>query len=507
MSIWTTLIVSFSDDNIVLKPEEEDTNIEYKLRLDTKSIFGLKKLKSQMNWRLDIGKELTGKKEAHYVLGINDNGTLGVSIEDIEKTYLIFQNVVNDIDANIIHTEKKHFGKFCIIYAIVQKIEKRKIKEITVAFVGPSQHGKTTTISKIVNGQNDDGNGYSRKLIFRHEHEKITGMTSSITKEIIGLKNNNLVNYSIGIHTSWENIVYMSDTTVCIIDMPGNLKYIRTILFGLCAYKLDALVIIVDTYKHYDIEIVNFYKMCAQLLNIPYIVASILPTDISITLINNNNNSILLNNIHNISNVTGYGIEKIIDFFNKISLDNQIVTFLDVSHNIFSIVETYFVPDAGIILSGNMICGQLSLEQHVYLINGTKCFPSTIKSIHKKQMSSQTLYTNETGAIQLDIDPSLISEINKHMLISTKKYVPYEKLLFKLISSTLATIPLRTNVQSLLFIENNVVSVVIKMSEKKDIYELYHDPILIVGFNINKTHILSFIKNIDGHYMGIIFTE
>ena len=63
-------------------PEEDDGNIEYKLRLDMKDTDGCSKLKTQMLWRVNRGFEKNGKYEAQYVLGIYDNGDIGKFTEE-----------------------------------------------------------------------------------------------------------------------------------------------------------------------------------------------------------------------------------------------------------------------------------------------------------------------------------------------------------------------------------------------------------------------------------------
>lgn len=493
MSIFDSLVLTLSEDktNILLKPEDEDTNIEYKLRLDTKSQFGLKKLKSQMNWRLFVGKELYGKKEAHYVLGINDDGTLGkISEDEIENTYNILKEIIEENKCIIVLKEKKQFGAFYLIYVVIQQIEINKINEIYVAFVGPTQHGKTTTISKIVNSQNDDGDGYSRKLIFSHEHEKTTGFTSSIKKEIVGLKDGKLINYSYGIRTSWENIVDMSEVIVNVIDLPGCFKYVKTTFFGLLAYKIDALVVVIDVKKDYDENIVTFYKIFADALNIPYVVALI------------NNTFPLKENHINIDNVSG-NINELVDFFNKIYKNSKInknENTVD-SDSLFTIAKTYFIPDSGIIFSGSVKQGKIYLGQTVYLSDGKEYHESQIKSIHKKQINSQYLFKDESGAIQLEHN---FLKTNKHMVITTSKYKLYKqitlKVLYKICNSFEYKLnELKIGMRSLLFVENNIISIKI-INKKDDIYTLSLDNSII----ITNVGLCVFLKYANSYCVGKI---
>ena len=47
------------------KPEVDEGNIEYKWRLDKKDVIGLKKLTSQMLWRLNEGYDITNNYEVY----------------------------------------------------------------------------------------------------------------------------------------------------------------------------------------------------------------------------------------------------------------------------------------------------------------------------------------------------------------------------------------------------------------------------------------------------------
>ena len=91
MSIFEYLV-----NNNALIPENPEGNIEYKLRLDLKQEQNIKKTASQMKWRLSEGyhqnyplefdfMNTTNKNinEAHYVIGVYDNGKLGNLNKDI----------------------------------------------------------------------------------------------------------------------------------------------------------------------------------------------------------------------------------------------------------------------------------------------------------------------------------------------------------------------------------------------------------------------------------------
>ena len=77
----------FDTSNNKFYPENQDGNVEYKWRLDTKNNLGQKKLLTQMMWRINEGYELTGIHHAYYLLGVYDNGNLGeLTVDELIKS-------------------------------------------------------------------------------------------------------------------------------------------------------------------------------------------------------------------------------------------------------------------------------------------------------------------------------------------------------------------------------------------------------------------------------------
>jgi GTPase len=466
---------------------DDEGNVEYKLRLDLKTDNSLKKMINQMNWRFDEGKSQTGKRECHYVLGIYDNGKLGgLSENEMDATFDIFKKILEKCDATIKYCEKKNINNSCIIFVSLSQILDKKLTEINVAFVGPPQSGKTTTISNIVYGQLDDGNGSSRQLIFRHEHEKISGYTSSLKKEIVGIKNNNIINYTCINESSWEQISHASDRILCLIDLPGSPQYMKTILFGLSAYNFDAIVIFNDNSSSKDITHLNqLYIEYAKTLNIPYIIVEIYD-DISPCMYtpaqfnpnfpkleletfipaakNDDNNE---ETIHKISNTKRHGISSIISFLTRIHKQNNYCP--GINENIFVVADTVSIPDTGIVFSGEMWYGQLSVNDRVFLTNGNTSFNLKVNSIHKKQAESDVIYTNEMGAILLSGSNMDIQKIGKHMIITTEQSQSYSQLEFE----TNSSFKFEKNIELTIFINNHIVSGFIKnINEENNKYLL-----------------------------------
>lgn len=495
MEIPSFIIKQETSSDILFFPEDDYGYIEYKLRLDTKNTFGLKKLYSQMNWRLCEGQSLLGKKEAHYLLGVKDNGELGeLTTDEINLTYDLFLQIVEKCEAKIIKKIEKNYEKGSIIYVIVSKKEHKKIKELNVAFVGPFQHGKTTTIANLVHNCLDNKNGYGRSLIFKHEHEKLTGITSSVKKEILGIKKQKIIDYTYGVKVDWEEIVNVSDRIVNLIDLPGSEKYLKTTLFGLEAYDLDAICIIVDKEKQNDSLIVELFKNYAIQLNIQYKIVFITENNFE-----TNHDEII------ISNKTKNGLDSLKNFLCEI-VDNVNYT-VEKSPMLFSVIEKYVIQDSGIVFSGIVKYGTLEFEQNVFLTNGKDYIDAKITSIHKKQIDSQTLYQKETGAIMLDIGMKPDIDITKYAVITDKKYEMLDEVLFQLTWSSITEENYKLISQrALLFVDNNIIQVlpeIIQDNEKIKLLLKFEYPSIIPVLAFKK-NVTCFLKNAHGVFIGII---
>lgn len=530
-------LIEEKEPNLKFKCEIEEGNIEYKLRLDFKNNFSLKKMKNQMSWRFEEGKELVGKRECHYILGIFDNGKLGnLSESEIERTLKIFESIVKDCDATVTFLEKKNYNNSWVAFITLLQIFEKKIQELNIGFVGPKQCGKTTTISNIAYGNLDDGNGSARQNIFRHEHEKNSGYTSCIKKEIIGIKNHTIINYNSGMNMSWENIATMSDKILCLIDLPGSQQYTKTILFGLSSYNFDAFVIFNSKCNHDENKFNNLYIEYANLLNIPYIIVEIddfySPSSyISTSAVLNNFNfnhsfkTVLVeednfissfdNNkdkkdkdkkdkdknkekdiIHVISNLKPNGIKCINTFLFGINKKKYIIDDNNNDNNIFTITDMVCIPDTGIVYSGEMMYGNLKLNDNVFLTNGNITFNTNIQSIHKKQTFTNNLYTGEMGAIMLSGNNIEMQKYGKNMILTTEQLQSHGKITFKIKSH----IKISINNEIIIYINNivciGIVENIVENESGEINYTVYLKKNYIIVQNIKKYIFCKLFNNI-----------
>jgi elongation factor 1-alpha len=94
-------------------------------------------------------------------------------------------------------------------------------RNISIVVAGSVDSGKSTFIGVLHNNQLDDGNGYLRNKVCRHEHEKKSGRTSDISVKVIN--NNNKI--------------------IELIDLCGHSKYLKTTLYGITGYFPDYSII------------------------------------------------------------------------------------------------------------------------------------------------------------------------------------------------------------------------------------------------------------------------
>jgi GTPase len=486
------MLRNYIEKKIPIPREIEMGNIEYKRRLDLKDKHKLKKMVSQMLWRLNEGKIINGKCEASYYLGINDDGSFGhideqaltESIEILKNVAIKGQADITNID--IIIYEDSYIAEL----SIQKKVDGNFINEIRTCLLGTSNCGKSTMLGLLTHDQADDGNGLSRSLVLKHSHEQNSGITSSIKHDIIGFKHNKLINYKYGTYSSWEDIVMNSNKIISIYDLPAFSKYIKTAIFGLLSMKPHFNVVVVSSACDVlPTDILMIFKL-SILMKIPFLII-FTKNDIQKT---NSETIKLLESIIQNYGLTSY---KLIEFSNE-TIFNEIIPFINISNTIFTdlskisglinvfseyiskyhdvktiddpddiefiINETFDIPDKGIIASGLMKTGRLDINKS-YFIGPIKedFYPIQIKTILKKQIDSKSIYKNETGCIEFKIHGNV--DINKNLVIIMKSH---ETLVNKIYIDIMEDISqLKIGFQYMLHYDNNMEAIIVLDIEKK----------------------------------------
>ncbi|KAJ6445540.1 GTP-binding protein [Purpureocillium lavendulum] len=107
--------------------------------------------------------------------------------------------------------------------------------QLRVTLTGPTTSGKSSLLGTLSTGTLDNGRGKSRLGLLKHRHELVSGVTSSIAQELIGYKDQNILNFSQGNIESWIDIHDCADNgkLVFVSDSGGHPRYRRTVLRGL----------------------------------------------------------------------------------------------------------------------------------------------------------------------------------------------------------------------------------------------------------------------------------
>lgn len=513
-----------------LIPEPDKTgNIEYKLRLDKKDIEKRDNMVSQMLWRMNEGRNLYGRYEANYILGIHDDGTFSnMSDHDLIKSTNILKGIAKKANAKVASEKTYVFpGNKMITHAIIRKdYKERNVPETNLMIMGPTDVGKSSLMGGLTYGQKDDGNGFSRKLVLRHVHEKYSGATSCSKYDTIGFMGENIVNYSMGIEFNMESIYNASDRLLSLIDIPGDfVQCVKTILYSVSSITPDYIIICIpcntigetndkmidhcgpgefvtrhqDIYRFitavclvYDIQPifvltkydlvsdVTFELSKVKIFNIFNewkdellgIVNKKNETFDSMQLQDDNvprsidfNNSVCIK----VSNITDHGYDLLIDQLNIISMKKTKKNYVGYAFKdkLFVINDAFTIPDIGTIFHGTLRYGVINVDEIVNVMCHGVVSKQKIKSIHRKTLDVERLLAGESGSILLH---NKTDKIDKTAMIIGPSWE--EKIITKtLIRSAFKSIKLKPQ-QYMLFVENSIVTVTLVGTGMNEVYEI-----------------------------------
>lgn len=383
-NIYKSIFIN-SDSKFI--KEEFNGNIEYKLRLDTKTNESKQKFITQMIWRLQEGYDNTGFYDGYYLLGVYDSGNIGnLTITEIQNNIDIFKSLISTTDIKIKDDIIKNINDSYIYFCNIYKENNIKIDEYNVCVIGEQQSGKTTLISNICYDED------MKNQILKHSHEKLNGITTDIKKEIIGIKNNNIINYID--YLGWDDIALNSDTIINIYDIPMiNFKNVITYLLGI---EPDTIFIISKNKEH--TKEIKFYIEFCKYYKINYIL------------------------FHN-DDIKVYNKKVFTNIFNNIITIEKKSTFLN-DNALFRIIDYYDIPERGQIVSGTQISNKFNINDNCYLLyisclNKQIYYDINIKSIHKKNINFSSLNKGESGSINFYSKEKI--KLNKNLCIVSNK--------------------------------------------------------------------------------------
>ncbi|KAK4128609.1 P-loop containing nucleoside triphosphate hydrolase protein [Parathielavia appendiculata] len=110
--------------------------------------------------------------------------------------------------------------------------------QLRVTLTGPTTSGKSTLLGTLSTGNLDNGRGKGRLGLLKHLHEVASGITSSVTQELVGYNGGDIINYAHSGVESWIDIhdFAKDGRLVYMVDSAGHPRYRRTILRGIIGW-------------------------------------------------------------------------------------------------------------------------------------------------------------------------------------------------------------------------------------------------------------------------------
>lgn len=271
-------------------------------------------------------------------------------------------------------------------------------KEIRIGVLGNVDSGKTTLISVIAHKILDNGRGLARQKVLKHNHEKESGRTSSIT------------------HTYYNS----DNRIISFVDLAGHEKYYKTTIFGANCCSLDYVILLVGanmgvslmTREHFLLTLILKLPFTFIITKVDLAPENILKQtlgDIKILLnkykpkhkmvsIDKNNIDTLSKSMYKtslensvpiiqISNTTGLNIDLLTNYLKSLEVyrdwdlqKNELVSF--------TIEDTYQVTGVGFVVTGTLTSGVIKKGAKFMIgpINGN-FVEVVVKSMHNNYQS------------------------------------------------------------------------------------------------------------------------
>ncbi|AYV84951.1 MAG: putative GTP-binding translation elongation/initiation factor [Satyrvirus sp.] len=317
------------------------------------------------------------------------------------------------------------------------KQELETIESAKFIVLGNVDASKTTTIATLTKNVLDDGNGYARSLIMKVKHEQESGRTSS---------------------HSFYHIIKKNEVTT-LIDLCGHEKYLKTTLFGVMGLFTDYGLMVIGSnmgfkklpmaVEHLGLLISNKIPFITVLTKIdicPENIMSIVKKDLEKVAKWNKKeiiyfedaeeevngsylkepHKIIIQSFHErktilmpvvmVSNKTGHNVnflrELMTSIKSKAYLERMKIIVPEINPKtagypmIMYIDNTFSVTGIGIVLSGTVKYGSISIGQKVFIGPINNMYINlTVKSLQNCISENvNILCENETGSIGIRLD-------------------------------------------------------------------------------------------------------
>ncbi|MGQ9479045.1 MAG: GTP-binding protein [Thermoproteota archaeon] len=224
-----------------MEREKEEGNVEYKLLVTVSDEKRLQQLATQLNYRLN-----EGRGEAFYELGVSDDGeTVGLTDEEAEESLRALEKITRMIGASYMVTRVENGKKGKVLEVLIRRTLDFPPVQVSVAFLGNVDSGKSTLKGVLVSGRLDDGNGAAMSMVARYLHEIKFRRSSSVSIHLLGFDSKgNPVNDTIDSYDE-SKIFLNSSKIISLIDLAGHEKYLKTTIRGILGNLPDYVCIVV----------------------------------------------------------------------------------------------------------------------------------------------------------------------------------------------------------------------------------------------------------------------
>eukprot|EP01026_Neomeris_dumetosa_P083875 TRINITY_DN9778_c0_g1_i8.p1 TRINITY_DN9778_c0_g1~~TRINITY_DN9778_c0_g1_i8.p1 ORF type:complete len:582 (-),score=67.91 TRINITY_DN9778_c0_g1_i8:226-1971(-) len=307
--------------------------------------------------------------------------------------------------------------------------------EIRVAIIGNVDSGKSTMVGVLTRSILDDGRGFARSKVFKHNHETQTGRTSSIGQHNLCLDSKGtIVNDEMFKTNNCGEYVAKASKVITLVDLAGHEKYFKTTAYGLTGHLPDYACLIVGANA-------GIVGMCKEHLGVA--LALKVPVFFVVTKVDLAPEHVLKNTLMTLNNilrkpgvkkkpflvrtlddvftcacnmsteslapifltssVTGRGLDLVRRFYSILPQRQQWAEKAKM-HAEFVIDETFGVPGVGTVVAGTMKGGCISTNATLLIgpdLTDGLFKPVSIKSIHYKRLPVHSVVAGQTASFAL----------------------------------------------------------------------------------------------------------
>ncbi|KAK0950749.1 hypothetical protein LTR91_025441 [Friedmanniomyces endolithicus] len=208
---------------------------------------------------LQPAKLLHGLEESQgalYELGVADDGTLvGLAEDELEESMNNLRAMAACLGCTVEILRTEEVGNFTSPAMHAQATQQHitiphmndtpsmATEQLRVTLTGATMSGKSSLLGTLTTSTLDNGRGKSRLSMLKHRHEITSGVTSSVTSELLGYQDAEMgevhvVNYASENVASWidMHVAAANSRLVFVSDSAGHPRYRRTTVRSLVGW-------------------------------------------------------------------------------------------------------------------------------------------------------------------------------------------------------------------------------------------------------------------------------